>query len=245
MNPLVAVLRFRRIEDRDRGHPFVPHAVPPKAFARCLSWLRRNGWMVVDAERFLEGLDDPGGLPERSALLTIDGSYRSFIRDALPILRAHALPAVVFVPVHFIGRDAALESDSRPSPMCTLNDLRYLASQGISVQSLGVSSRPFDTLSEPEREWEMMRSRQALEAALQRPVELFAFPRGDPGPDPRASTETARRCGYRAAFVCRGSVNHVTEADRFRLARVTVGPATDLSRPLALEGCSVPDRDRT
>ncbi|MGH7570324.1 MAG: polysaccharide deacetylase family protein [Gemmatimonadota bacterium] len=232
MNPLLAVLRFRRVEERDRGQPFAPHAVPPRAFARALAWIQRNGWTVLDAHRLLQGLDESDHVPERSVLITIDGPYRSLIRDALPILRAHSLPAVVFVPVHFIGREAVFEAESLPSPVCTLNDLRYLEDQGVSVQSQGVSSRSFDVLSEPEREWEMMRSRQALEAALQRPVEMFAFPRGDPGPDPVASAETARRCGYRAAFVCRGSVNRLAEADRFRLARVTVGPATDLADAL-------------
>lgn len=238
MSRLLAVLRFRRVEDRERGRPFAPHAVSSRAFAHALAWLRRYDWTVLDADRFLEGLDEHDRLPERSVLLTIDGPYRSLIRDALPILRAHDLPAVVFVPVHFIGRDAVFETESHPSPVCTLNDLRYLESKGMSVQSQGVSSRPFDVLSEPEREWEMMRSRQALEAALQRPVELFAFPRGDPGPDPAASAETARRCGYRAAFVCRGSVNRLAEADRFRLARVTVGPRTDLSDALGPRGGS-------
>ncbi len=238
MSRLLAVLRFRRVEDHERGRPFAPHAVPPRAFSRALAWVRRYGWTVLDADRFLEGLDEPDRLPERTVLLTIDGPYRSLIRDALPILRAHDLPAVVFVPVHFIGREAVLEAESHPAPVCTLNDLRYLQCQGMSVQSQGVSSRPFDVLSEPEREWEMMRSRQALEAALQRPVELFAFPRGDPGPDPAGSAEAARRCGYRAAFVCRGSVNRLAEADRFRLARVTVGPTTDLSRRLGDPGGS-------
>lgn len=236
MSRLLAVLRFRRVEDRERGRPFAPHAVSSRAFARALAWLRRYDWTVLDADRFLEGLDDPERLPERSVLLTIDGPYRSLIGDALPVLRAHDVPAVVFVPVHFIGRDAVFEAESHPSPVCTLNDLRYLEGQGMSVQSQGVSSRSFDVLSGPEREWEMMRSRQALEAALQRPVELFAFPRGDPGPDPAASAETARRCGYRAAFVCRGSVNRLAEADRFRLARVTVGPRTDVSAALGPRG---------
>lgn len=236
MSRLLAVLRFRRVEDRERGRPIAPHAVRPRALAGALSWLRRHDWTVLDADRFLEGLDDPDRLPVRSALVTIDGPYRSLIRDGLPILRAHDLPAVVFVPVHFIGREAVFEPESLPSPVCTLNDLRYLESQGVSVQSQGVSSRPFDVLSGPEREWEMMRSRQALEAALQHPVELFAFPRGDPGPDPAAGAETARRCGYRAAFVCRGSVNRLDEADRFRLARVTVGPGTDLADALGDSG---------
>ena len=152
--------------------------------------------------------------------------------DALPTLRAHALPAVLFVPVHFIGREAALEPSTLPAPVCTLNDLRYLEGQGVSVQSLGVTGRSFDELSETEREWEAMRSRQALEAALQVPIELFAFPRGDPGPEPVATGRMILRCGYRAAFACRGSANRLRDADRFRLARVTVGPNTDLSTAL-------------
>lgn len=229
MSPILAVLRFRRVEDPERGRARSPHAVPGPVFARALAWLLRNDWTVIDAERLVRGLDEPDALPGRSALITIDGPYRSLLKDALPTLRAHALPAVLFVPVHFIGRDAALEPSTPPASVCTLNDLRYLESQGVSIQSMGVTGRTFDALSESEREWEAMRSRQALEAALDGPIELFAFPRGDPGPQPTATGRMIQRCGYRAAFACRGSANRLDEADRFRLARVTVGPATDLA----------------
>lgn len=229
MSPILAVLRFRRVEDPERGRARPPHAVPGPVFARALAWLLRNDWTVIDAEHLVRGLDEPDALPERSALITIDGPYRSLLKDALPTLRAHALPAVLFVPVHFIGRDAALEPSTQPASVCTLNDLRYLESQGVSIQSMGVTGRSFDALSESEREWEAVRSRQALEAALDGTIELFAFPRGDPGPQPKATGRMIQRCGYRAAFACRGSANRLDEADRFRLARVTVGPATDLS----------------
>ena len=191
------------------------------------------------ASQGLGGGTEPFETPIRDrSLLTEPWDYRIF--DDMSTHPTYAgnsatvagMRSVLFVPVHFIGREAALEPSTLPAPVCTLNDLRYLEGQGVSVQSLGVTGRSFDELSETEREWEAMRSRQALEAALQVPIELFAFPRGDPGPEPVATGRMILRCGYRAAFACRGSANRLRDADRFRLARVTVGPNTDLSTAL-------------
>ena len=42
MSPILAVLRFRRVEDPERGRPRPPHAVPGPVFARALAWLDAN-----------------------------------------------------------------------------------------------------------------------------------------------------------------------------------------------------------
>ena len=69
--------------------------------------------------------------------------------------------------------------------ICDWDDLRELERLGVSIQSHGASHRPFSKLSLPEQEEELTRSKTALEANLEKPVEVFAYPYGDGGTEPR------------------------------------------------------------
>lgn len=229
---MLAVLRFRRIDTPASRNWLTSRAISEEAFSQHLRDFRTGGWEVIGAGDLLCGLTDAGTLPDRAILLTIDGPYRSLLRFALPVLRSYRFPAVLFVPSGFVGRKAALETQGEEDEICTWNDLKYVAGQDLSVQSQGVTNRGFFGLEAAEQEREAAASRAALEATLGSPVELFAFPRGDAGPNPAAGAEIVRRAGYRAAFVLGGGVNRLPGAHPYRLARITIGPDTDLSREL-------------
>lgn len=228
----LAVLRFRRIDTPASRNWLTSRAISEEAFSNHLHDFRKLGWEVIGAGELLLGLADATTLPERAVLLTIDGPYRSLLRFALPVLRSYRFPAVLFVPSGFVGRRAALETEGEEDEVCTCNDLKYIAGQDVSIQSQGVTNRGFFGLDAAEQEQEAAASRAALEATLGSPVELFAFPRGDAGPNPSTGSEIVRRAGYRAAFILGGGVNRLPGADPYRLARITIGPDTDLGREL-------------
>lgn len=228
----VAVLRFRRIDTEAAANWLTSQAISEEAFSQALRSLVRGGWEVLGVDGFLHGIEEPAALPERGMLITIDGPYRSLLRYALPVLRSYRFPAVLFVPTDLVGRRAALEPGGDEDDLCTWNDLRYLADNDISIESQGVTHRPFIGLDADERKHEAAASKAALEAGLSRPVRLFAFPRGDPGPEAAASAAIVQDAGYSAAFILGGGVIPMPCPDRYRLARITVGPDTDLDREL-------------
>jgi peptidoglycan/xylan/chitin deacetylase (PgdA/CDA1 family) len=66
-------------------------------FEHSLSWLRREGWKIVGLEECLERvLEDDRS--HRYAALTFDDGYRDNISVALPILKRHNAPFLMYVP---------------------------------------------------------------------------------------------------------------------------------------------------
>ena len=203
--------------------------VPEETFYGHLSYLREHGWQVIDLPALFKGITAPESLPERAALLTFDDGYRSMRTVALPWLLRFGSPAVLFVPTDYVGGFNGFDAGDEPEEvLCDWDDLRELERLGVSIQSHGASHRPFSKLSLPEQEEELTRSKTALEANLANPVEVFAYPYGDGGTEPRLTCRALERAGYRAACLYKGGPNPVPMVDPFRLSRLAVGPDTDL-----------------
>ena len=79
--------------------------VERETFARHMAAVRRY-FDVVSLEELERRLaqPDPGARP--ACLVTFDDGWRDTYTEAFPILRDQSIPAVVFLPVQFIGSDA-------------------------------------------------------------------------------------------------------------------------------------------
>jgi peptidoglycan/xylan/chitin deacetylase (PgdA/CDA1 family) len=201
-------------------------------FDELLNWLFHGRWLVLSAAQVVRGVEHPDLLPARAALLTFDGACRTVLDNALPILRKYRFPAVTFVPTDLVGRTVALDGLDDPISVCTWEDLQHLDGNEISVQSNGVTHRRFFGLDPAQQEREAVASCEAIEAHVGRPPKLFAYPHGDPGNDPAGTARILELAGYRGAFLVGGGVNKLPGADRYRLARIAVGPDTDLGSVL-------------
>jgi peptidoglycan/xylan/chitin deacetylase (PgdA/CDA1 family) len=229
----LAILGFHKIGPAPDGWETWFY-VPQATFAGHLAYLKEEGWQVLETASFLRGLAEPDVLPERAALITFDDGYRSILDYGLPELRLFGYPAVMFVPTAFIGGHNDFDADNEPQEaICDWEELRELERCGVSVQSHGVSHRAFSTLSPTEQEQELLRSRATLEDGLGKPVEVFSYAYGDCGPEPGVARRLLERTGYRAACLYGGGPHRVPVADPYRLARLAVGPDTDLPRCVA------------
>jgi peptidoglycan/xylan/chitin deacetylase (PgdA/CDA1 family) len=229
----VAILGYHKIGRPPVGGWETWFYVPEATFAEQLAALRDGGWQPVDLAAFLSGLAEPERLPERAALITFDDGYRSVREVALPWLERFGYPAVVFVPTDFVGRTNRFDLESEPEEaLCDWDDLRELAHRGVAVQSHGASHRAFSELTPDERVLELERSKAALEAELEQPVELIAYPYGDDAGTPPGLREALVRTGYRAACLYIGGPVSIPANDPYRLERVAIGPDTDLTTVL-------------
>jgi peptidoglycan/xylan/chitin deacetylase (PgdA/CDA1 family) len=230
----IAVLGYHKVGMPSPGGWETWFYVQEHLFARHLATLREGAWEVIDAAAFVVGLSDPQRLPERAALITFDDGYRSVREAALRSLRRFDYPAVLFVPSDFIGRTNEFDEGAEPEePLCDWDDLRELGRSGLSIQSHGASHRTFSELSPAERESELERSKAALEAGLDQPVELLAYPYGDDAGAPPDLRRALERTGYAAACGYGGGPFSLPPADPYRLDRVAMGPDTDLAAVLA------------
>jgi peptidoglycan/xylan/chitin deacetylase (PgdA/CDA1 family) len=229
----LAILSFHKIGEPSPGGWRSWFYTPEEVFVGHLSCLRENGWMVIDVPTFLGGLKVADSLPTRAALLTFDDGYRSVREVALPWLRRFGYPAVLFVPTDYIGRRNAFDDGTEPEEaICDWDDLRELERWGVSIQSHGASHRLLSQLDLNEQWQELVRSKARLEAGLRSPVDLFAYPYGDGGVNPRAMSQALKRAGYRAACLYGGDPNPLPITDPYRLARLAMGPETDLQAAL-------------
>jgi peptidoglycan/xylan/chitin deacetylase (PgdA/CDA1 family) len=231
----VAVLAFHRIGRPPADGWDTWYYVPTETFIEQLTYLRDNGWNVIDCNAFLTGLSEPERLPERPALLTFDDGCRCVCDIALPILRQFGFPAVLFVPTDYIGKRSSFDAGVEPEePMCDWDDLRQLDRHGVSIQSHGVSHYWFSLLESARQAHELAASKEALEEALGKPVKLFAYPYSDSGSDGEATDAMLACAGYRAAFLCGGgpSRNRLPLPDPFRIDRLAMYRDTDLENEL-------------
>lgn len=72
------------------------------AFAAQMAFLKQH-LKVLTAEEFADRMEGKVPFEHASCLLTFDDGWRDNYVHALPILRQYGLPALVFLPVNFIG----------------------------------------------------------------------------------------------------------------------------------------------
>jgi peptidoglycan/xylan/chitin deacetylase (PgdA/CDA1 family) len=213
--------------------------IPETTFTGYLESIRRLGWQVLDLDRFVTALRDPGTLPERALLLTFDDGCRSMLTVAAPLLERFGCPAVLFVPTDHVGGTNVFDHGNEPDePLCTWAELRALHARGVAIQSHAASHRPFSDLDQHQRDDEIRRSKAAIEREVGAPAHVLAFPFGDAGRDPQETGRLLAQAGYRAACCYGGAAAAVAlpTSAPFGMPRLAIGPDTDLEATLrALE----------
>lgn len=90
--PQIAILCYHEVSPDAAAPRFT---VSPDILRRQLRECRRAGWTFVSLAELVAKRDRPWELPKRTMVVTFDDGYRSFVTQALPVLRAeHAKPTL-------------------------------------------------------------------------------------------------------------------------------------------------------
>jgi biofilm PGA synthesis lipoprotein PgaB len=98
---IVVILNYHDISDARGVRPeTIPASVLRDQIRRC----KEEGWKFLSLSELLSYKDRPDALPPRAMVVTFDDAYRSFIEQALPILREEGVKATLAVVTSFIDR---------------------------------------------------------------------------------------------------------------------------------------------
>jgi peptidoglycan/xylan/chitin deacetylase (PgdA/CDA1 family) len=154
-----------------------PISVSEASFRRHVAWLASGAVSVLP---LAELAARQGGKP--ALALTFDDGFESLADFAWPLLRAHGLPATVFVPTSRVGLDNAWgEQETRGIPtlrLCGWDALAAMAEQGLEIGSHTVTHARLVGMGAGLVRDELALSAEAIEQRIGRRPRAFCYPYG-------------------------------------------------------------------
>ena len=188
----VRVLTYHRFANELRD----PFCVRPADFDAQMEVLARER-RAVSLDQVLAFVSGAGSLPVDACLVTIDDGMLSTLREALPILEKHRIPAVAFVSSALVG----LNLPDLPEPYLTINELKVLnESPLITIGSHAHTHRSMGELPLQDMREEAEISRRLLGEYVGSAIDSFAYPFGMQLDFNEATDRALEEVGYEVAF---------------------------------------------
>jgi peptidoglycan/xylan/chitin deacetylase (PgdA/CDA1 family) len=231
------VLMYHKVNDL----PANPLTMPVALFDEQMDQLRQLGYRVVDLDAVLAHYRERKPLPERAVLITFDDGYHDNLEHAAPVLQKYGYPAVLFVPIGYLGDPLPLPHEERLAAHGILNrtidweELAELERAGIRIESHGISHRPLADLEVDEAAREIALSKLQLEDRLGRPVRAFSYVKGSEAHYKPVHLSLVRQAGYDVAFTAVSGANSPA-TDPLQLRRYNIEPYPHRTFELVLAG---------
>jgi peptidoglycan/xylan/chitin deacetylase (PgdA/CDA1 family) len=231
------ILMYHKVNDLTPN----PTTVPTGVFSEQMALLGELGYTPVSLRTVRDHYLEGAPLPPGAVLITFDDGYRDNLENALPILREHGYPAVLFVPIGFLDDGRPLPHEEPLRLLGVRNDtldwgeLAELEAGGVRIESHGIGHKPLSELDPAEATREIALSKLRLEGRLGREVEAFAFVKGSQADYRPEHVSLVQQAGYKLAFTSVSGANGPT-SDRFRLRRYNIEPYPARTFELVLAG---------
>jgi peptidoglycan/xylan/chitin deacetylase (PgdA/CDA1 family) len=231
------VLMYHKVNDVDGNSV----TVPVSQFEEQMAQLRELGYTPISLDRVIDHYVDGAALPAGAVLITFDDGYRDNLANAVPILQRYGYPAVLFVPIGYLGGRRPLPHDEHlavrgiVNPTLDWSELAELERAGVRVESHGIGHRPLADLEVDEAAREITLSKLRLEEALGRPVRAFAYVKGSEAHYRLVHLSLLRQAGYDIAFTSISGANGPA-TDPLQLHRYNVEPYPARTFELVLSG---------
>jgi len=212
------VALLRRLVGRTRKGRCVVlyyHSVPSQqreSFAKQLDVVLRHSQAVRTDQSC------PSVLVGPCAAITFDDGFENFLTEALPELQKRKLPATVFVIAD--GMNRAFGPEGYAEKLMSLEQVRGLPSELISIGSHTVTHPMLTQLDLSQARFEILESRAKLEQMLNRDITEFSFPFGDHN---AAMVDLCREAGYYRVYTTLPAFAF-ERAEEFVVGRVRVDP---------------------
>ena len=191
-------------------------SVAPRVFAEHMRLLHEAAVSTLTLPAAAQALRGGQGPPARAVVLTFDDGFENFYEHAYPVLRRYGLTATVFLVTGYCDKDNAWPGQPATverRPLLRWAQVKEMSGAGMAFGAHSRTHPDLTRLSSEGAEGEMLASKRAIEEALKRPVEGFAYPYG-------AYNEAVKRlaaahfplaCSTRLDFAGLGSDLHALE----------------------------------
>lgn len=140
---MIPILIYHSINEPRYEHVWGVLSLPVHVFETQMAHLRASGMTPITLAAAYRGMTDPGSLPRRPVVVTLDDGYLDNWLFAMPILERYEIPATIFPPTSFVdptpglrSRDGVGPGDSASYGFCSFDELRAMEATGlISVES--------------------------------------------------------------------------------------------------------------
>jgi biofilm PGA synthesis lipoprotein PgaB len=154
-------------------------SVTVASFERHLALIADRGYQVVPLQQIVDTLVNGGAFDSNWVAITFDDAYQSILTTAAPRLKARGWPFTVFVSTEAVDEGYALYLD--------WDGLRRLEAEGATIANHTVSHEHMVRVKAGETYdgWKSRLTRDVidaqdrLQAELDHPVRLFAYPYGE------------------------------------------------------------------
>ena len=192
-----------------------PTSIAPTTFAIQMRELRQAGYVADTIDDFIAWHEGGGDPHARRVLITFDDAFADFATSAAPVLDAHGLTGLVFVPTGRLGGPEAWAGANAPArKLMSAATVKALAGQGFGFGGHAVTHPDLTSIDDAALEAEVAGSKRDL-GELGITARSFAPPYG--ACNERVKAAIARH--YAIGFGTRLNVAQVG-ADRFDVPRI-------------------------
>jgi peptidoglycan/xylan/chitin deacetylase (PgdA/CDA1 family) len=145
-------------------------SVTPENFEEQLAWLRSEGYETITMQQLVYAMNLGWPLPEKPIMLTFDDGYRDAYTNAFPLLKRYGYVGTFFVHTQPI--------DQGNPEYLTWDMVIEMHQAGMEIQSHGYRPRELKNRDVDFLVYEIVGSKEAIEARTGETVRFFCYPSG-------------------------------------------------------------------
>jgi len=208
----VPILMYHHVEELPPDADAIRRdlTVLPSQFEAQLAYLAEEGYNTIHLSDLILHLQTGHPLPPKPIVITFDDGYHDLFTNAYPLLKEYG-----FVGTFFLITNLA---DEGREDYLSWAEIRFLHAMGMEIGSHtythpDLRGQPYDYLV-----WQILGSKEAIEARTNEPVRLFSYPSGKYD---QQVVEVLKSTGYWGAVAISQGAHHSSERT-FELQRIRV-----------------------
>ena len=215
---VVPVLMYHHVGEPDPTADAIRRdlSVSPENFEAQLRYLIEHGFEPVTLESLVTHLQLGHPLPLKPVILTFDDGFKDQYTNAYPLLNKYGFVGTFFIVTRFADEE-------RPEYM-SWSEIELLHADGMEIGSHSYTHPSLYGKSFDYVVWQVLGSKEAIEARTQEPVRFFSYPSGQYD---QLTIDVLRSAGYWGAVTVEAGSMQAAERP-FEFKRIRVRGSYDL-----------------